>query len=367
MKKHSGIFTIKTKNGYRYQAKWRRIDGTQAAKNFRTKTEAVRHKRMVEHEKLRGRLPDDRLAKVTFGDFATKHVFPGKHHVESTVRRRDGIMKKHLLPAIGSKPISKIVRADILDLLAEWDDQELAPRTVMNHLNVLRSVFDEALLRDIIVRSPMDGIKAPKPGEVRRNPLSPDQCKALLASIDPRYEYAIHFVLATGVRWSEFENLKMKDFNPFSAIVAVTSSKTDAGVRELPLDRDEIVRISRHITETGRQGADPESPLFTSPNGSRLHYSNFRRRVFLPACKKAGLVDVTFHDLRRTHGTMLVGEGHDPKVVQERMGHRSITTTLTFYAQATAQGKAKAAGAKNRYLKGDVTDSDNTESQDAKL
>jgi integrase len=47
---------------------------------------------------------------------------------------------------------------------------------------------------------------------------------------------------------------------------------------------------------------------------------------------------------------MLVAEGHDPKVVQERMGHRSISTTLAFYAQATSQGKAKAAGAKNRYL-----------------
>lgn len=366
MKKQPGIFKITTKNGDRYQAKWRRLDRTQAAKNFRTKTEAVRHKRMVEHEKLRGHLPDDRLAKVTFGDFAARHVFPGKRHVKSTVQRRDGIMKKHLLPAIGSKPISKIVRADILDLLAEWDDQELAPRTVRNHLNVLRPIFDEAVLQDIIVRNPMDGIKAPKAGEVRRNPLSPEQCRALLETIGPNYEYAIHFVLATGVRWGEFENLKMKDLNPFSSMVAVTSSKTDAGVRELPLDRDEIVRISRHITETGRQGADPESHLFTSPNGSRLNHSNFRRRVFLPACEKAGLVDVTFHDLRRTHGTMLVSEGHDPKVVQERMGHRSITTTLTFYAQATAQGKAKAAGAKNRYLKADDADSDITESHEAK-
>jgi len=47
---------------------------------------------------------------------------------------------------------------------------------------------------------------------------------------------------------------------------------------------------------------------------------------------------------------MLVAQGHDLKVIQERMGHRSITTTLDFYAQATEQGKMRAAGAKEQYL-----------------
>ncbi len=353
MRKHPGIFIIKTKHGVRYQAKWRRIDGTQASKNFRTLNEAVRFKRMAEHEKARGHLPDDRLAKITFAEFAEEKVFPGLRHGATTFRRRSGIMKKHLLPAIGSMPISKIRRSDILQMLADWDKQGLSPRTVRNHLNILRPIFREAVLQDIIVRSPMDGIKPPKPREVRRTPLTPEQCHALLEAIDPRYAYAIHFALATGVRWNEFENLKMKDFMAFKNVVAVTSSKTDAGVRELPLDREDVIRITRHITDTGRQGADPDSPLFTSPEGNRLNHSNFRRRVFAPACKSAGLIGVTFHDLRRTHATMLVAEGHDPKVVQERMGHRSISTTLAFYAQATSQGKAKAAGAKNRYLKAD--------------
>jgi len=51
---------------------------------------------------------------------------------------------------------------------------------------------------------------------------------------------------------------------------------------------------------------------------------------------------------------MLVAEGHDVKVVQERMGHRSISTTLAYYAKATQEGKAKAAGVKSRYLKTDA-------------
>jgi len=51
---------------------------------------------------------------------------------------------------------------------------------------------------------------------------------------------------------------------------------------------------------------------------------------------------------------MLVSQGVDAKVVQERMGHRSIQTTLNFYAQATDEGRKEAAGALERYLNGGV-------------
>lgn len=345
-----GIFEIPTKSGLRYQVKWRRGDGTQVARNFRTLTEAKEHKRRVEYEKDRGNLPDDRFAKVTFSDFAMNFVFPTLDHSETTLLRRDGIMKNHLLPTLGLKPVSQIRRNDILQLVQQWRQQGLSARSIRNHLNVLRPIFREAILQNIVIRSPMEGIQAPRPVEVRRHPLTPEQCKSLLESVNPAYTYAIHFVLATGVRWSEFANMKVKDFNAFNGTVEVTDSKTGAGVRVIHLEHDEVVRISRHLADTGRHNPEPDSPLFTSPEGARLRHSNFRKRVFIPACKKAGLENVTFHDLRRTHATMLIAEGHDPKVVQERMGHRSISTTLTHYARATEPAKKRAAGTKARYL-----------------
>jgi integrase len=350
MSRHLGIYTKKTKHGKSFIAKWRRADGTQTSKTFRTEREAIEHKRQAELDKTRGNLPDDRRAKVKFEDFAIE-VFAALEHSPATSRRRDGIMRKHLMPNFGGKPITKIRRADIQTAVNNWRNQGLAPRSIINHMNVLRSIFDAAILEDIIVRNPMNGVKIPKAREVRRNPLTPKQCNALLEAIDPEYEYAIHFALATGVRWSEFAQMRIQDFKPLSNLVVVTNSKTDAGVRTLPLEPEDTLRISRHIADTGRTGADSDSPLFTSPTGKPLHYSNFRRRVFAPACKKAGLENITFHDLRRTHATMLVAEGHDVKVVQERMGHRSISTTLAFYAKATESGKLKAAGAKNRYLR----------------
>jgi integrase len=352
MKKHAGIFEIQTKSGIHYVFKWRRLDGTQTSKTFHRLSDAVAHKREVDTAKSRGYLIDDRRAKVKFEDFA-QEVFASLDHSKSTIRRRDGIMSKHLIPTFGSKAISNIRRTDVQVAVNSWRESGLAPRTIINHMNVLRPIFDTAVLEDIIVRNPTQGIKLPKPKEVLRNPLDPEQCQALIEAIDPAYTYAVHFALATGVRWEEFANMRIRDFNPFKNLVSITDSKTDAGVRVIPLDPEDTLRVSKHIADTGRTGANADSPLFTSPSGMPLHYSNFRRRVFIPACQKAGLMNVTFHDLRGTHATILVAEGHDVKVVQERMGHRSITTTLKYYARATEKGKLNAAGAWKRFLSGD--------------
>jgi integrase len=349
MNKHLGIYEKNAKSGKRYQVKWRQSDGTQTSRNFRTLREAKEFKKRIDYEKSLGTLPDRRLRKVKFSEFASE-VFSTTSHRPSTARRRDGIMKKYLLPLFGKKPLSEIHRTHIIQAMNCWASQGLSPRTIINHLNVLRPIFAEAVHQNILVKSPMEGVKRPRTIAVKRRPLSPEQCHALLREIDPRYAFAVHFVLATGVRWGEFANLRIRDFRPLSNLIQIADSKTEAGIREIALDPLETLRISRHIAETNRTGADGDSPLFTSPDGKPLHYSNFRRRVFEPACRRAGLNEVTFHDLRRTHATMLVAQGHDLKVIQERMGHRSITTTLDFYAQATEQGKMRAAGAKEQYL-----------------
>jgi integrase len=47
---------------------------------------------------------------------------------------------------------------------------------------------------------------------------------------------------------------------------------------------------------------------------------------------KAGLVDVTPHDLRRTFGSLARAAGADLRYIQKAMGHSSITTTSRIYA-----------------------------------
>lgn len=51
--------------------------------------------------------------------------------------------------------------------------------------------------------------------------------------------------------------------------------------------------------------------------------------------KKAARATVTIKGLRHTHATLLLEMGVHPKVVQERLGHSTITTTMSIYSHVT--------------------------------
>jgi integrase len=68
------------------------------------------------------------------------------------------------------------------------------------------------------------------------------------------------------------------------------------------------------------------------PGGSVLRLSNWRLATFKPARTRAGLSDrFRIHDLRHTAASLMIQAGYPPKMLQEIMGHASITTTLDLY------------------------------------
>src|SRR5262249_56601458 len=66
--------------------------------------------------------------------------------------------------------------------------------------------------------------------------------------------------------------------------------------------------------------------------GSMLRRPNWRRAVFLSARGRVGISRrFRLHDLRHTAASLMIQAGYPPKMLQEIMGHASITTTLDLY------------------------------------
>ena len=165
--------------------------------------------------------------------------------------------------------------------------------------------------------------------------------------------------LGTGMRRGELLGLRWQDVDldtrqlrvRTSLIYAdgrvqLTATKTGRG-RVISIDDDTAAAITRQP-----RPAHEDWPLvFTTLNGMPWHPDAIsgRWRRQWPALE---LPQIRLHDLRHSHATLLLDQGVPIKVVSERLGHASITTTLDIYAHVLPAQDRDAATAIRRALNG---------------
>jgi integrase len=89
--------------------------------------------------------------------------------------------------------------------------------------------------------------------------------------------------------------------------------------------------LRSHLDRFYRIGADPDL-VFTASEGGPIRYTNWRRRVWIPATNEVGLEGLCFHHLRHSHATFLIDAGIDPVRVSRRLGHARTSITLDRYS-----------------------------------
>jgi integrase len=332
-----------------YKVAYRDEHGRQHFRTFRTRKEAAQYDAQMKASKARGISTDARRDSMTFRELAMTWRASKVGLRGYSLKRIDSILSRHLLPSLGHLKISQISRQRLQDLVNQWCEAGLKPRTILNHRNVFVPILKMAVDDDILVKNPASGVKYPRPAEVRRHQLEPEECQRLLAACDPNTRLVVWLGLITGLRFQELASLDVSDFDPATCSIQVLHSKTERGVRTVRISSDEAQKlwdvIGARPPDLRRHGA----PLLCSPEGKRLHYNNLRRTM-IKIRAAANLEHFSLHDLRRTHATALIASNLDAKVVQERMGHASIQTTLQLYAKATPAALQRSAHAMGQYL-----------------
>ena len=72
--------------------------------------------------------------------------------------------------------------------------------------------------------------------------------------------------------------------------------------------------------------------VFPNQLGKPMTPDNLYHRGFKPLLEKAGLSGFTFHSLRHTCATLLLSKSVNPKIVQEMLGHATISQTMDTYS-----------------------------------
>jgi Phage integrase family len=102
--------------------------------------------------------------------------------------------------------------------------------------------------------------------------------------------------------------------------------KTRAGRRTVPMPKHVAEALEEHATRVAS-----DELVFAGPKGGALRGSAFRRRVWQPAVKKAGLLPLRPHDLRHTAVAFWIAAGAQPLEVARRAGHTSVVVVLDRY------------------------------------
>jgi integrase len=276
----------------------------------------------------------------------------------STYVRYEGIVNRHLKPALGHRKLRDLTRPEVRRLYAE-KGKTLSPRSV-DYIHVtLQMALSQAVRDDVIYRNVAEG-ERPRSSRQRRSDdttaLTSRQVRALLtATRGTRFEALYVVALHTGLRQGELLGLRWSDVNLDSASPRLSVSQslkvTDAGLdfgppknkasrRSVPLNSTTVAALRAHRTRQNEERLassrwrDHHDLVFPNSIGGPMAHNNLYSRDYMPLLRRAGLADegFTFHSLRHTFATALFERGQHPKIVQSLLGHASITQTMDTYS-----------------------------------
>jgi integrase/recombinase XerD len=271
----------------------------------------------------------------------------------------------------GRRPPGSVTAAEIdLHFIAAWADkfilrngQPPAPSTLRQMIGTLKSFYgwldryDELRDRDgTRARNPMLAIDSPK---VRQRPndfLSEIESTDLLAAVVTPQERMITKLLRwTGIRNGEAISLLRHDLDLDHTVLRVRQSKTDAGLRSIPIIPDLAAELEAWLAYvvTREQVWTPTTPLLLTRNGTAMKHQHVLQSVKRVAVRAgirvdplSGKTSVTAHCLRRTFATDLLNRTARLEVVSKLLGHSDTRTTERYYAEllgATVRNEMFAA------------------------
>jgi integrase len=333
-----------------------RVGDREVSKTFVRRKDADAYAATMEVDKLRGVALDPRAGRLTVEELARRWLEANPAKRPDTRATDEYHLRAHILPALGTRQIASITPTHVQSLVNELANR-LAPRTLRRGLGVLRAMFSHAVTSDLLGRSPYRGIKLPRVDPTRRLLPSSDRLADLIEAIPEQYKAMVCCAVVLGLRFSEIAGLRVAEVDILRGTLNVVETvtrdahgrpvfgppKSDASRRTLAIPAPLTALLAEHLARRGLSGADGRALVFASPDGGPIRYANWRNRVWVPACRAAGLDGLGFHDLRRANATALVRLGVDVKTAQQRLGHSDVRMTIGLYAQAESQADRAAA------------------------
>lgn len=292
-------------------------------------------------------------SKVTFAEFADEweKTYCAVRLKRSTMLEYASYLKNHLKPFFGDTRMSAIGPKMVQDYVAqEVRGGRLSPKSVRNHVVVLKRLMASAVEWGVIDRNPASKTVLPRIPQTEMAFLTPSEVRRLLDSTPEGWSrLMLATACLTGARKGEILAMKHDSWSLAERIITVRRTlyagelqepKSKRSMRVLPMPESLAVMYASLVSDD----VDPQAFVFHLPDGRPLA-NGTPNRILRRALKKAGLPEVTFHALRHSFVAAAIASEVPIKVIQELVGHASIQMTLDRYGHLLPSSKADAAKA----------------------
>ena len=317
----------------------------------------------------RGLTPPPEREKV--GDFLRRWLDDTARHSirASTYAGYEVSLRKHIIPEIGGLRLARLTADDLDALYSRLLDKGLSPKTVRLCHAIVHRALSHALRRGSVAVNVASVADAPSAPRKEFRTLSPEEASRLLkAALSDRLYGLYVLALTCGLRQAELLGLRWADVDLGGAVLHVrqqvyradgewqfTEPKTKAGRRTISLSGMAIEALRERKIAQSKERLRAESwadldLVFSNRLGRPIEKGNLLRRSFQPLLERAGLPHIRFHDLRHSAASMMLAANVNPKIVQELLGHASISTTMDTYSHVLPSLQADAVERMERLL-----------------
>lgn len=293
-----------------------------------------RHREMIGNEKLavsvyrqrkteiwEGRFQPRQKARVTFAEIAEARMRLKRPRLSDRSYRTDAQRLKEMLAEFGPLRAEDVSSTKIEALLGRVAERS-SGATANRCRTLLSSIFTAAVRSGAVEKNPIARVDTFREAEGRIRFLDIEEEKVLRAAVAAEsLEHAAEFDLAihTGMRRGEQFGLRWEDVDLKNMLLIVRGKTGRRAVRINSVARDALAELWQKSNGSA----------YVCVDRAREGQSDWRRWLNR-ACRKAGIDNFRWHDLRHSFASRLVMAGVDLPTVRKLLGHRSIVTTMRY-------------------------------------
>ncbi len=213
----------------------------------------------------------------------------------------------------------------------------VSKRTINKELKILKSIYNRARKLGLFDGElPRIELFKEEGGE-RLRYLTPEEAQRLIGACPEWFRPIVIFALNTGLRAGEIFSLRWENVDFENRVIRIESIRTKTKeVYTVPMN-DVVYELLLKIEKVQMEKGIDHGYVFTNSKGLPYKYEDKTyRKVFINACRKAGIRDFRFHDLRHTFASWVAINSKDIYAVQKLLNHRDLRMTKR-YAHLTQQ------------------------------